>query len=143
MNLQYLPPHERAVLILREMSAWSAVEAAALLDMPVAAIKSAHPAVGECSRPVRTGNPSSPPTPSLRRPVCALRDRRTHRGQRRHHGNHRIRLSTQSSLTALTGPIQDRLCVAARLVPVERCVALLARVVDVERRVRRPSRCMT
>lgn len=40
VSLQYLPPRQRAVLILREVLAWSAAEVGALLDMSIAAVKS-------------------------------------------------------------------------------------------------------
>jgi RNA polymerase sigma-70 factor (ECF subfamily) len=40
-SLQYLPPRQRAVLILRDVLAWSAVEVGQLLDMSAAAVKSA------------------------------------------------------------------------------------------------------
>jgi RNA polymerase sigma-70 factor (ECF subfamily) len=40
--LQHLPPRQRAILILRDVLDWSARETAAVLDVSVAAINSAH-----------------------------------------------------------------------------------------------------
>jgi RNA polymerase sigma-70 factor (ECF subfamily) len=40
-GMQYLPSRQRAVLILRDVLAWSAAEVAGFLDMSVAAVKSA------------------------------------------------------------------------------------------------------
>ncbi|HEY7881054.1 MAG TPA: RNA polymerase subunit sigma-70, partial [Streptosporangiaceae bacterium] len=97
VSLQYLPPRQRAVLILREVLAWSAAEVGELLGMSVPAVKSAlqraRARLGEVApsadQPISLAEPEQ--RELVEKYIAAFEAADPAALERRHHRDHRLR----------------------------------------------------